>query len=481
MLHDERNSGTAILNSGEPSVQHTAPAAGLPTDATNAVDRTGSGWNGLGPGRANYILGLLTFSYCMAYIDRQLLNLLVEPIKRTLLVTDTQFSLIQGTAFVTAYIAAAPLFGRLVDVASRRNILIFGVCAWSVFTSLSGMCSSYGELFFARMGVGLTEACVFPVAWSMIGDCFSPRRQPRALSVFMLGPQLGGGFSLIAGSVIIAFAGSLTGRLPSLSGLQPWQMAFVLTGIPGIIFALLLLTIKEPPRTRNPLSEADERKLTMREVGQGFWRNRPLYWRMYLATGTVGMVQLAIPSWFPAFMIRTHGLTASETGLQLGMISAIIGPISTLSGPFVAEWLRKRGYPDASLRAAACCTIPMFLFSFLIPILATPAAALAAAGGVIFCCGFPVGLMAAATQLATPSRMRGVVASVYTFAAQFIGYMIGPTLVALLTDLFFGDVRMVGYSMQIVMSCASFVAGFCLFTARKHFCNIIARDAEAGS
>jgi MFS family permease len=426
--------------------------------------------------RANYILGLVTFAFCMAYVDRQLLNLLVEPIKASLRISDTAFSLVQGTAFVTAYLAASPIFGRLVDVASRRNIIIFGVCAWSLFTALSGLCESYGQLFLARMGVGLTEASIFPAAWSLIGDCFSPKRQPRAFSVFMIGAQLGGGFSLIAGGMIVAFAATLTTSVPLLAALEPWQMAFVVTGVPGFVFVLVLLTMKEPSRTRNPHAGDDQGRLTLAQVGAGLWRGRRLYWRMYLATGTVGIVQLAIPSWFPAFMIRAHGLSAAETGLKLGLTSALIGPASTLLGPFVADWLSRRGYADAPVRAAAWCTVPMVFFSLLIPVSAAPAGAFAAAAGVIFCCGFPVGLMAASTQMATPSRMRGVVASIYTLMAQLIGYMIGPTLVALLTDRVFGDPAMVGHSMQIVMSAAAVVASFCLFTAMTHY-----RRALSGS
>jgi len=128
-----------------------------------------------------YVLGLLTLSYSLAYIDRQLLNLLVDPIKRALLISDTQLSFIQGAAFICAYLLAAPLFGRLVDLRNRRNILLFGVCAWSIFTILCGRADSYAGLFLARFGVGASEACVLPVGWSLISDYFSARRAPRAL------------------------------------------------------------------------------------------------------------------------------------------------------------------------------------------------------------------------------------------------------------------------------------------------------------
>lgn len=444
-------------------------------------DTADSGQPSISPFQANYLLIMLTVAYCMAYIDRQMLNLLVDPIRDTLIISDTEFSFLQGTAFVIAYLAAAPIFGRLVDVANRKLILIFGVFSWSAFTAVSGLCDTYTELFMARMGVGITEACIFPVAWSLIGDAFSNERQPRALSIFLLAPQLGGGLSLIAGGLIIGFAASLVAQIPVLASLEPWQMAFVVTGVPGIAFALLLFTLVEPKRTSSSPT-AEDHNPSLGEVFSHIGRHSHLYVRMYLAIGVVAIVTLVIPSWLPAFMIRAHGLTAAETGLRLGIIASIVGPISTISGPLVAEWFRKRGNPDAPLQTAAWITPPMILCSFLLPLMPGPNSVLVLAGALIFCCGFPVGMMAGATQVATPPRMRGVVASIYTFAAQVIGYMIGPTLVALITDQYFGDDAMVGRSLQIVMTGAAIIAAYLLFSVIPHYRRIMSeRTGETAS
>lgn len=450
---------------------------------SESVDRGVEGTVGVTPIQANFVLGMVTFAYAMAYVDRQLLNLLVEPIKQSLAINDTQFSFIQGTAFVVSYLAAAPVFGRLVDVASRRAILIFGVASWSVFTALSGFCSTFTELFVARLGVGVTEACIFPVAWSLIGDCFSPKRLPGAMSVFFLGPQLGGGFSLIAGGLIVASAASLTFGVPMLTALEPWQMAFVVVGVPGVLFALLLLAMVEPPRTRNPLAMGEERRLGFVESLTALRRHGQLYSRVYAANAMVAIVQLAGPTWLPAFMMRVHGLSATQTGLTLGIVSAVVAPIGALCGPVASAWLQRRGYIDAPLRAAAWCSVPMFLFSFLIPVVPSATAALVVAAGVIFCCSFPVGLMSGSLQMATSSQLRGIVAAIYTFVAQLIGYMVGPTLIAVLTDRYFQDPKMVGHSMQIVMSVAALFAGFFLFGVLPHFRTIVAKataDDKAG-
>jgi MFS family permease len=398
-----------------------------------------------------------------------MLNLLVDPIKRSLILSDTQFSLIQGTAFVSAYLAAAPIFGRLVDVTNRRNILIFGVCAWSVCTALCGLANSYGILFLARFGVGVSEACVFPVSMSLIADYFSAQRAPRALSILTIGSQLGGGFSLVASGLVIAFAGRLRLQFPSFETMTTWQMAFVVIGLPGLLFALLLFSLREPKRRQILATDAAEKPLSMRQVASALWTRRNLYGRIYLTIGMIGVVQLGIPSWFPSFLIRAHGMPASATGLELGTLSVLVGSTGTLLGPIVSRWLERAGYTDAPLRAAAFGMIGMFFSCVAIPLAPGSTGALCVAAGMIFFCGFPTGIIAAATQHATPSRVQGVVASFYTFSAQLIGYGIGPTAIALVTDRVFHDPKMVGYSMEIVMSTASVVACLLLFSALKHY------------
>lgn len=421
------------------------------------------------PGQANYLLGLVTFAYAMAYVDRQLLNLLVDPIKQTLVISDTQFSFIQGMAFVLAYLAAIPVFGRLVDITNRRNILIFGIFAWSFFTAISGFCDTYTELFLARMGVGVTEACVFPAAWSMIGDAFPPRKIPRAMAIFLLGPPLGSGFSLIAGGVVVAFAASLAGTAAFFAGFEAWQIAFVVVGVPGMAFALLLFTMKEPPRGKSNEAQAEEDKPGLGTVVRFLKANAGLYALIYLANGLIAMVQLAIPGWFPAFVMRWYGLSATEVGLTLGLIALFTAIGGTLSGAAASEWFSRRGYVDAPFRAAAWITFPMIVSCFLIPVFASPAGAFAAAGAVIYFTAFFAGLLSAGTTMASPPRMRGVVASLYSFAAQIVGYMLGPILVATLTDSYFQDPIMVGRSLQIVMTTGSVLLAICIWALLPGF------------
>jgi MFS family permease len=412
--------------------------------------------------RSWYVLYLLTLSYALAYVDRQLLNLLVDPVKRTLAISDTEFSFIQGFAFISAYILAAPLFGRLVDVANRRNILLGGVCCWSVFTVLCGFADSFWSLALARFGVGVSEACVYPVAMSLIPELFSTRRLPRALSIFALGTQIGGGFSLLAGGAVIAFAASVIFWLPALSSLETWQLSFVLVGLPGFGLAALLLTVKEPERQGDGRNKGGEKPYSLRFSLATLWARRAFYGRLYLFAASSGIVFLVIPAWYPTFLIRVHEMPAAAVGWQVGVITLLCGGGGTLAGPLLSRLLADRGHQDAPLRAASFAYVGAFVFCASIPFVPSAAGALAVVGGIIFCCAVPTSLIAFALQRATPGPMRGMVASFYTLTIQTIGYGIGPTAVALVTEKGFGDPLAVGKSLACVCCAAAATGLFAL-------------------
>lgn len=425
-----------------------------------------------------YILGLLTLSYALAYVDRQLLNLLVDPVKRSLMLTDTQLSFVQGAAFIVAYVGAAPFFGRLVDITNRRNILIFGVIAWCLFTVLCGFASNYWELAAARFGVGVSEACVWPVGWSLLPEFFSVRRTPRALSIFTLGGQIGSGFSLLAGGAVVGSAATWRDRIPALNNFETWQIAFVMVGLPGLLVVFLLLSIKEPQRRKTLVGEVTDRAFTMRQCASFLWSRRAFYFRTYLSIGAVAIVFLGIPAWYPTFIMRTIGVAPAQVGFTLGLVTLAAGTTGTLLGPWLARLLEQRGYRDGPLRAAAFSMLGSLAASAAIPFATTLTEALAVGFFVIMFCSLPTGIIAFATQLATPGRMRGIIASIYTLCAQIIGLGIGPSAVALTTDHVFKDPAKVGYSLQMVCGAASLIGFLLLMSNLRHY--RAALDADAG-
>lgn len=432
-----------------------------PTEAAFAPtgDRASYAW---------YVLFLLTFAYTVAFIDRQVLNLLVEDIKRDLLLTDTQLSLLQGIAFMGSYIVFSPWFGRWADVGNRRNILVFGVGTWSVFSAMCGFAENYWQLFLARAAVGAAEACLAPAAWSLIADYFNRERLPRAMSIYLMGPYIGGGLAMIAGGVVIGSMATLRELAPVLVHMEPWQLTFVVIGFPGVLLALVLLTIREPMRGAQTVGTRD-RSFSMREVIAFLWEGRAFYVRFYLGMALIVIVLYALPAWMPSFLMRAHGADPTTVGLRYGVLVLIMGSVGVLSGPFVNRWLARRGHTDSPIRVAALASIGLVICAALLPLLPGFAGALVAAAGGTFFFSLPQAMSATALQLATPNRMRGIVASLYLFVLSVIGLGAAPTVVAVVTDRVFGDPAKVGLSLAVV--CASSAAGAAalLFSALPHY------------
>jgi len=419
--------------------------------------------------RSWYVLAILTISYSLSYIDRQVLNLLIDPIKRSLLLTDTELSLIQGVAFISAYLLASPFFGRLVDTMNRRNILIFGVCTWSIFTALCGRADTFVELFLARFGVGLAEACALPVGWSMISDYFSVKRTTRAFSIYSLGSLIGGGLSLVAGGAVIASTDTLRRQFVALAELANWQLTFVLVGLPGLLFALVLLTVKEPERRASLKSTVDDRSFTKSEAARYLWTRRGFFGNIYLGNGLLAIVALGLPAWFPSFLIRHHGVPPAMVGFKFGLLVVTVGSLGVLSAPWIARLFERAGHKDATVRASAFCTLGMMAACAAVPLVPTPEMALVAAAVAVFCWSVPTCNLAVSVQLVSPSRMRGVTASLYTFFAQIIGFGIGQTLIAMVTDRVFGNPSLVGNSLGIVGFSASVGSAILLFSSLRYY------------
>ena len=185
-----------------------------------------------------YVVGVLTLCYVLSFVDRQILSLLVGPIKRDLRITDTRVGVLQGLAFAIFYTLAGLPIGRLVDTRNRRNLVMAGVAVWSVFTSACSAAGTFWSLFLARIGVGVGEATLNPSAFSLISDYFPRERLNTALSVYYVGVLVGSGLALTAGGTIVdaaTRAGAI--HLPLLGETAAWRLTFLAVGAPGLLFA----------------------------------------------------------------------------------------------------------------------------------------------------------------------------------------------------------------------------------------------------
>src|SRR6185437_13950526 len=197
-----------------------------------------------------YATGVLMLAYVFSYLDRQILYLMVGPIRRDLHITDFEFSLLSGAAFGIFYTFMGLPIGWLADRVNRKKLIAVGVTAWSIMTILCGVAQSYGLLFLARIGVGVGEATLSPAAYSFLSDSFDKVRLPRAMSMYGLGLFIGAGLALIVGGEIIGAVdkwGDVS--IPVLGTLRSWHLVFVMVGVPGLVVALWVSTLREPVRT----------------------------------------------------------------------------------------------------------------------------------------------------------------------------------------------------------------------------------------
>lgn len=213
----------------------------------------------VGQRQANYALFVLLLAYILSFVDRNVMAVLIGPIRQQFDISDFQYSLLHGFAFSMFYIALGLPIARLADRRSRKWIITIGVLLWSIMTCLCGLAKSFSSLFLARIGVGVGEAALSPPAYSLLADFFSPEKLPRAMAIYTLGITLGGGLAyIIGGAVHQHFAATGGTTLPLVGHVQAWQVTFIVVGLPGVLVVGLLSFMQEPARGATAPAQSSE-------------------------------------------------------------------------------------------------------------------------------------------------------------------------------------------------------------------------------
>lgn len=432
-------------------------------------------------GQAWYAVFVFAVVLCVNFLDRGILPLLVVPIKRDLGLTDTEISLLMGFAFVMFYVILGLPIARLVDRSSRRRIIGIGVALWSGATALCGLAHSFMQLFFARIGVGVGEACTGPATYSMLADLFPREQLPRAVSFLNFGFIAGIGLSAIMGGAVIGALEHLPPvSLPVIGVLKTWQLTFLVVGIPGLLVALLMRTVIEPVRrdlTAAGVGVTAGRSIPIRDVMRYLWTNRAVYGPMYGCLALQSIPSQGAISWGPTFFIRVHHWTPRHVGLAFGITTLVVAPFALMAGGLLAERLAKRGYHDANLRVqllAICLWIPG---AVAMPLMPTPTLALIVFGINLFFAMMAPGPQNAALQSVTPNRMRGQATALFLFVFNIIGFGCGPTVIALITDYVFHDDSRVGSALALATAILGPLSALALFGGLKSYGRLIAATA----
>jgi MFS family permease len=428
-----------------------------------------------------YVVGILTVAYVFSFIDRQILNLLVGPIRRDLQISDTEMSLLMGFSFAVFYTFFGIPLGRLADTRSRRALITGGIVLWSLMTAACGLARNFVHFLLLRMGVGVGEAALSPSAYSLIADYFPRENRATALSVYSMGIYIGSGLAYLLGGLVVKVASAQERlSLPIVGETRPWQVVFFVVGFAGVLFSVFMFSVREPVRkglrmARGADGKETRARVTLRETIDYLKANKVTFICHNLGFALLSFSSYGSTAWIPEFFIRKHGWTSAQVGVVYGTIIMVFGALGIVFGGKLADWMVRRGYRDANMRVGMIAAMAWLPTGVLYPLMPDGNLAAALLAPTTFLVSMPFGVSAAAIQEMMPNEMRGQASATYLFVVNLIGLGLGPTAVAMMTDYVFRDDNMVNYSLLVVAAFAHAGSALLLWLGLKPYLNSLAR------
>jgi MFS family permease len=379
---------------------------------------------------------VLTIAYIFSFVDRYILGLLIEPIKADLGLTDTQIGLLLGPAFAIFYATMGLPLGYLADRKRRTWIVSAGILVWSVATVASGMAKSFWHLFAARFAVGAGEATLSPCTMSMISDSFPREKRGRPIAFYSAALSLGAGIASIVSAGVLTWAKSVPEvSIPFVGAVAPWQFTFFVVGVPGILIAILMSTVREPPRHRTIGSDVKPRfDVMLKHVGTR--------WRVYASFVSFVCLMTIIAysqGWYAPMFKRTWGWEAEQYAIVNAVVLLAVGPATVNFAGWLNDKWYGEGRKDAPLLIMIIGAIIMVPTGIIAPLMPSPWLAM---GVLVFnTLGIATTTATGVTGLMniTPSEIRGQTVALYYMTISFAGMFIGPPLVGWLSDSVFGN------------------------------------------
>jgi predicted MFS family arabinose efflux permease len=365
----------------------------------------------------SYVLAVLVAVYTFNFIDRQIVGILAVPIKSELGLTDSQLGLMGGLAFALFYTLLGIPIARLADRASRVRIMTVALALWSVMTAVCGLTHSFGQLFLARLGVGVGEAGGVAPAYSLLCDYFPSRQRARALSVYSFGIPVGSAAGMVLGGFITRW--------------MSWRMAFFIVGVAGLLMVPLLNMVREPARESHDRAGAGPPP-SLSQVASRLAR-LPSFWGLSMGAASCSMMGYGLFFWMPSFLVRSFGLSLTQASLAYGALILAGGLAGIWLGGMIADRYGERRKATYALVPAIAflATVPFYVAGVLsksvegcLVILLVPTAlGLAWLGPVL-----------TAIQHLVPAGMRATASAIFLFVNNLIGIGLGTTLIGALSD-----------------------------------------------
>ena len=380
--------------------------------------------------RTHYALFVLASIYVFNYIDRQLMAILIEPVKLEFGISDTGIGLLSGVTFAVFYTVFGFPLGRLSDRIGRKPVIAFSCIAWSLMTMLCGMAGNFLTLVLARIGVAVGEAGGTAPSVAMVSDLYPANRRSTALAFLMLGSSLGAVVGLGLGGWIAQHHG--------------WRYAFLLIGAPGIFLGLLLLLTVRTPKRVVPLSSATLQQDGWLKTLTELFRMPSFLW-LVLTGGAAAIAGYAIGTWSPSFLIRSHGLNMQQAGFLVGVVGGGGAAIGTLVCGMLTDRMARRdvGWQIGVPLLGTLISIPFALAYFLWPqgtafhigSTAVPQAFLFYSAFAFFGVWWATPCLSAITHLFPATRLAQATA-IFVMSMTLLGVGIGPLFVGMLSDFF---------------------------------------------
>lgn len=413
---------------------------------------------------ANYVLLMLFVVYVFNFIDRQIMSVFIGPIQQEFDLSDTAVGLLVGFAFALLYTFAGIPIARWADRGNRRTIIALGLTVWSAMTVATGFAKSFTQLFLARVGVGLGEAAGTPPAHSLIADYFPLRRRATALAVYSSGVFVGAAFAYLGGGYLREFF--------------EWRTAFIVVGVPGILFALMVrFTIKEPPRGYSEQRHTEAPVTTSLAETFVFLCRSKAWVNLIIGASFLSVIGYGVLMWGFEFYGRIHSMNPIEIGQWMALIVGLGGGLGTVLGGRLVDRLNQ-------VKPSLAVAVPAYIVLLSIPV---GAVVLLSDNKLLsLCCFFPfylmlnsyIPMMYSTNQSLAKLEMRATASAILLFVINIIGAGAGPFLVGLLSDLLmatFGQ-QAIRYSLFIVMVVGCGGGSFFLLSARH-----LQRDLDRAS
>ncbi|MBU3672569.1 MAG: MFS transporter [Sinobacteraceae bacterium] len=410
---------------------------------------------------------VLMVAYIFSYIDRQILAMLVGPIKADLGVTDFELSLLNGLAFAVCFtvLGVWPV-GQWADRGNRRNLAAAGVFLWSLMTAICGRVTSYAGLFVARVGVGVGEATLAPAAYSMIADYVPPARRGRALGLFSMGVYLGIGVAIMVTGLVVQGVGNLSVmHWPLIGEVRGWQVAFLILGPPGMLVSLWLLSLREPTRR----DAGDTAGVRYADVWRRIREEAGFYANLTFGVSMLTLTFNAVAFWVPAHLLRAHELSPLQVAFSYGPIMFVAGSLGILAGGMLADRWRAAGRADAELQVilySALALAPLVIAAFQV---SDAALAIALLAPLLFVTSFPFGAASAALQMVTPNRLRARTSAIYLLVINLLGIGLGSSAASFVSDVLLNDEQRIGDGVTAVAVLAAPLAAALIHRARPTY------------